>query len=81
MWSQFENNKISVSLERTKHFLQQIKTFLLSSVVLVSKTPCLVVFLFLHKHAFSAEKEESRLFSCLSGNRHLSWKVGEKLSC
>lgn len=51
----------------------------LSSAAQVSKNALFSLVLFLHKHAFFGEKEESRLFSCLTGNRHLSWKVGEKL--
>lgn len=68
-----------MSLGKTKHLLQQIKTFPLFCGAGVENA-LFSLALFLHKHAFSGEKEESRLFSCLAGNRHLSWKVGEKLS-
>lgn len=64
------------SLGETKHLLQNFPSLLRSGV---SKNALFSLVLFLHKHAFSGEKEESRLFSCLAGNRHLSWKVGEKL--
>lgn len=70
-----------MSLGKSKHFLQQIKTFPLVYGAGRRKTPCLVVFYFFTNMHFCGEKEESRLFSCLAGNRHLSWKVGEKLSC
>lgn len=53
-----ENNKISVtpvSLGKTKHFLQQIKTFPLFCGADVENALFSLV-LFLHKHAFSGER-------------------------
>lgn len=69
-----------MSLGKTKHLLQQIKTFPLYCREHVENALFSLV-LFLHKHTFLGEKEKSRVFSCLAGNRHSSLKVGEKLSC